>query len=397
VVPNQSYDFHSYIFDAGATLNQNTFEIDFTDFMFNGSPDFRSDVRAFDAYYEGMNTAAREHAFPVQLCMSLPAITLSSVAWDMVTNARLNYDGYVFVSRYDIFQTSLLYAAVGLAPFLDNVWSTGCQPAWDNPYGNTTCEAHSEQLIAIATLGAGPIGFADRVGFTNATLLNMTCRSDGVLLQPDLPATHVEFHYANAFPPAAGAGARITSAPTWVPLGDGGARALFLAVFATFVAAPVAVAPVDLWPALSASTSFYVAPLSARGACQEGHNAIGEGCASLFSGAPTDALLTANTGASGHEVFSVAPVLEGGWTLLGELEKFTRVSGARVAAITPGCGLPGARLCYALRGAGGESVRVAAVDPLGAVRFFEGIFNSEGAVDVACSCAAGTCGCVAVQ
>ena len=93
VVPNMSYDFHTFIFDAGSTLGQNTFEMDFTDFMFNGSPDFRTDVRAFDEYFAGMNAAAREHAFPVQLCMSLPAITLSSVAWDMVTNARLNYDG----------------------------------------------------------------------------------------------------------------------------------------------------------------------------------------------------------------------------------------------------------------------------------------------------------------
>ena len=37
---------------------------------------------------------------------------------------------------------------------LQNVWTTGCQPAWDNPYGNSTCELHSEQLVAIATLSA---------------------------------------------------------------------------------------------------------------------------------------------------------------------------------------------------------------------------------------------------
>jgi hypothetical protein len=392
VVSNQSYEFHSFIFDAGATLNQNTFEIDFSDFMFLGSPDFRSDVRAFDDYYEGMNTAAREHAFPVQLCMSLPAITLSSVAWDMVTNARLNYDGYVFVSRYDIFQTSLLYAAVGLAPFLDNVWTTGCQPAWDNPYGNTTCERHSEQLIAIATLGAGPIGFADRVGFTNASLLNMTCRSDGVLLQPDLPATHVEFHYNNAFPPAAGSGARITSAPTWVPLSGGGGPppALFLTVFATFVAAPVPVAPVDLWPALPAVGAeggvlgFFVAPLSARSACVEGGDAGATGCAARFSGPPAGApLLIADTGADGHEVYSVAPVFAaGGWAFLGELEKFTRVSGARVAGLAPGCAPGGAGLCVDVRGAGGEAVRLAAVDPSGAVRFFSGTLPSSGALTV---------------
>lgn len=40
-----------------------------------------------------------------------------------------------------------------------------------------------EALAAIAALSAGPVGFGDGLGFTNATLLNMTARADGVLLQ----------------------------------------------------------------------------------------------------------------------------------------------------------------------------------------------------------------------
>jgi hypothetical protein len=55
--------------------------------------------------------------------MTLPSITLASVRWPYVTNARLQADGYATTyTRYDIFQTSLLYGAVELAPFLDNVW-----------------------------------------------------------------------------------------------------------------------------------------------------------------------------------------------------------------------------------------------------------------------------------
>ena len=80
---------------------------------------------------------------------------------------------------------------------------------------------------------------------------------------------------------------------------------------------------------------------------------------------------------------------------MGELEKFTRVSGARVAALAPGCGAGGGGLCFTLRGAGGEGVRLAAVDPKGAVRFFVGALPASGAVDVACGCAAGACACAA--
>ena len=142
VVPEQSYDFHSWAFDAGKEMGQNAFEIDFADYIFPFAI-FASDVRAFDQYWAGVNTAAVEHAFPVQLCMSLPLMTLDSVYWPAVTNARLQGDGYATnTGRYDIFQTSLLYSAVALAPFLDNFWTTSCQPALDNPYGNATCEGH---------------------------------------------------------------------------------------------------------------------------------------------------------------------------------------------------------------------------------------------------------------
>ena len=122
VVPEQSYDFHSWAFDAGVSMGQNAFEIDFADYIFPFAL-FGRDVRAFDAYFAGLNDAAVEHSFPVQLCMSLPLMMLDSVNWPSVTNARLQADGYATTyGRYDIFQTSLLYSAVAIAPFLDNIW-----------------------------------------------------------------------------------------------------------------------------------------------------------------------------------------------------------------------------------------------------------------------------------
>ena len=430
VVPEQSYDFHSWIFDAGAAMGQVAFEIDFADYIFPFAR-FATDVRVFDAYFAGVDRAAGEHAFPVQLCMSLPLMMLDSVFWPSVTNARLQGDGYVTdAGRYDIFQTSLLYAAVAIAPFVDNVWTTGCQPAWDNAYGNATCEAHSEGLLAIATLGAGPVGIGDRVGFTNATLTNMTCRSDGVLLQPALPAVNVEAYYADALPAGA---ARITSAPSFVPLGAGApplpayayplppqsAAALFLSVFGTFVAAPVTLAPVDLWPPLpppaaggagGSVAGYYVQALSRRALCADGAPAVASGCASFAPGADAAApLLTVLTGPDGHELFSVAPALASpgasggaaaGWALLGELSKFTRVSAARVARLdTSAACAPAARapLCVALVGAAGERVQVALVDPTGTVRLAATTLGLAGTGALACACdeAVRACACSA--
>ena len=428
VVPEQAYDFHSFIFDAGAAEGMNAFEIDFADYIFPFAL-FGSDVRAFDAYFEGVDRAASEHAFPVQLCMSLPLMMLDSVFWPSVTNARLQGDGYVTnYGRYDIFQTSLLYSSVAIAPFVDNIWTTGCQPAWDNAFGNATCEGHSEGLVAIATLGAGPVGIGDRVGFTNATLVNMTCRSDGVLLQPSLPAVNVEAFYADRLPPqGVSVGlARITSAPSFVPLGAAppplppyaypfpAGAALFLSVFGTFVAVPIAVAPVDLWPPLplpgsgaGAPLGYFVQMLSRRALCAEGAAAVASGCCANFSasGDAAAALLTVDTGPFDHEVFSVSPVLgapgsASGWALLGELAKITRVSASRVAGLDAGgaCAPPEQTpLCVALVGAAAERVELALVDPRGAVRLAAAVLGADGTGGVTCACdnVAGTCACTA--
>jgi hypothetical protein len=457
VVPEQSYDFHSWAFDVGAAVGMNAFEIDFADYIFPFE-NLSADVRAFDEYFAGVSAAATEHAFPVQLCMSLPLMMLASVAWPAVTNARLQADGYATTyARFDIFQTSLLYSSLAVAPFLDNVWTTSCQPAWDNSFGNSTCEGHVEGLIAIATLGAGPVGFGDRVGFTNATLLNMTSRADGVLLQPSLPAVNIDAFFADRFPPQGTSPgmARVTAAPTFVPfggagrvaVGSGGGRggggrgrgeggddyaypppagaALFITVFGTFVGEPIAVAPVDVWPPLplpggAASASpfapaagYYVQMLSRARLCVDGVAAVASGCANFSASADAAApLLTVDTGPFDHEVFSVSPVLAppppeagaagavagagAGWALLGELSKFARVSRSRVAALDVGatCGAPEALpLCTALVGAAGERVELALVDPRGIVRVTAVALGADGAGALTCACAAGGGAC----
>lgn len=414
VVSEQSYDFHSYLFDVGAPQGMNAFEIDFVDFVFEGfdDGDFGSDVRAYDAYMAGMDRAAAEHGFPVQLCMGLPAITLASVAWPTVTNARLQGDGYATATeRYDIFQTSLLYSAVALAPFLDNIWTTSCQPGWDNAFGNATCEDDVEGLAAIATLSVGPVGIGDAVGFTNVTLVNMTCRSDGILLQPSLPAVNLELYFADLLPHG---GARITVAPSFIPsvesVGAAGSvepypfpppdgSALYATVFATFVATPVAVSLADMWPPLplpgaSNVTGYFVTMLSRASLCVDGAPAEASGCAAAFTGNASAALLVADTGARAHEVYSIAPTPPGGWTLLGELAKFTRVSPSRVAAVDAGCaaGAPPS-VCVAIAGAPGEVVTLTLVDPRGTVRVARLVVDAAGGARAVCGCSA-VCECM---
>jgi hypothetical protein len=419
VVPEQSYDFHSMVFDRGVQWGMNHWEIDFLSFFFLSFTDILTDVRAWDAYWEGLTRAAQEHGVPVQLCMDFPAIALNSVKWDIVTNARVNGDGFPGqVYRHDIFLGSLFYGALELAPFLDNIWSTSCQPGADNAFNNV-CEPAVEAMAAIAALSAGPVGFGDGLGWANATLIAMTSRSDGVLLQPSLPAAPLDVWLAGLVP-SAGAGARLAAAPTFIPLSPGAPPLQHaypypadVSMWATLIAvdtADVSVSTEDFSPPLRSgggAAGFLVtrwAPgvAATRAACADGAPAAA-GCAAAlpaggaFSAAAPGGVPADQSKNITFDLYSVAPVFsEGGWALVGEVDKFVRVSGARFAFVAPACDAGGApSLCFGLTGAEGERVDVALVAPGGVVKRVTTALPAEGAqpLRVACKGAGAAASC----
>jgi len=417
VAGRDSYEFHSYIFDLGVGYGMTNFEIDFINFQHLSFTDTSTEVRIFDEWWGGMAQAALEHSMPVQLCMALPAVVLASVQYPAITNARLQGDGFPDDGgRYDIFQSSLLYSAIDLAPFLDVIWTTSCQPGDDNIFNE--CEPHVQALNFIAALSAGPVGFGDGVGWTNSSLLNMSCRADGVLLQPSAPAINVEFTFLQSFAEAAGGGARIAAAPSFVPreraagpATDAGPvfpwprankSACWSSVIAVFVkgAAPTPVAPSDLAPPLASGdgvASFVAYAQLSMGleriaqACADGADAFASGCAAQFSDAAPLAV-----SADEADVWSIAPVFavasdgSDGWALLGELGKTTRVSPTRILSAAPGCGVAGAggeTLCLAVAGAIPESVQLTLIAPGGTLRVVALNFaaGGSGVVTVSCS------------
>jgi hypothetical protein len=109
-------------------------------------------------------------------------------------------------------------------------------------------------------------------------------------------------------------------------------------------------------------------------------------------GGPADALLTANTGAQGHDLWSIAPVLPGGWVVLGELSKFTRHSPERLLGVDPGCSgrHPQPSVCLRVVGGVGEVVGLAFVDPSGLARLASVVVGSQGGAAVACTCSGAT-------
>ena len=98
------------------------------------------------------------------------------------------------------------------------LWTTGVQT--ENPVGHfkNGSDLFHERLdleheLIMAVLSTGPVGFGDKVGRTNTTLLNRALRSDGVILKPGFAAHRLDAFY-QATPQNLCAGQEIWSAPT---------------------------------------------------------------------------------------------------------------------------------------------------------------------------------------
>ena len=80
-----------------------------------------------------------------------------------------------------------IFAALQIAPSKDNWWSTPDQPRprdLTGAGGPPPCDGGSRNVTntflhaLVATLSTGPVGFSDALGFTNASLVMMTCALD---------------------------------------------------------------------------------------------------------------------------------------------------------------------------------------------------------------------------
>ena len=313
----------------------------------------------------------------------------------------------------------------------------------------------------MSVLSTGPVGIGDRINYTNVSLVAATCMSNGTLLKPSRPLAAIDAVFGS-HGYAVNGGASVQQAPVWLDCSvgtrgpsrglkgksDGAAANACTALFSTILvadaASPVTLWPSDLTPDLSAaarlpgSAGEYVAM-----AWSPGFAALRAGCVNcsslsqnyssygpctpssckLRSFADTSAL-TVTTGAAEpmppqetgqprhpFELLSLSPVFTGGFALLGEVSKFSRVSVQRFpyVILQPGGALG---LVVGVAGAPFETVEITMLVPAGgslpgsnilsnSVRSLSTLntlawtFNASGGI-VEISCIGGTPGCLIV-
>ena len=155
------------------------------------------------------NGAAKNDIF-IQYCMAYARFALASVEVPVVDQIRVSDDYYVDLTHDRSFSvnayigtSSMLAAALALAPSKDVFWSSSDEPGYPSKYTPQdpkhfpyVREDHPALEAALATLSAGPVSPGDGVGMTNKSLIMCSCNEDGTLLKPSWPATPVDSYFS---------------------------------------------------------------------------------------------------------------------------------------------------------------------------------------------------------
>ncbi len=152
-------------------------------------PYLRESVDAGEKWLKAMSRSAEKRGLTIQYCMANPGMFMQSAKYPNITQVRPSGD-YLAGAPKQMFwipftKTSMLAWAVGLYPWKDVFLSSSGQRAVRD-------ERHPEEETLISILSAAMVGPGDRIGSINKDLLMRTCRRDGLLLKPDLPAMPID-------------------------------------------------------------------------------------------------------------------------------------------------------------------------------------------------------------
>jgi hypothetical protein len=193
-------NFYRDLFRNGTVIGMVMFEQDFLcSYGIGDSGLTNSDVYSGATWLQNMDTAAQEFGIKLQFCMPDAYHLLESTKIFSVTNARATGDNVRnYRSILPMGQNGLLFYALGVYASRDNVWTTNADVEQVGCGNKDFCfETNSHLDNAVAVLSGGPYGIADKVGFTNKTVVMYACRTDGLMLRPKFPLATLDFAYTS--------------------------------------------------------------------------------------------------------------------------------------------------------------------------------------------------------
>lgn len=312
-----------------------------------------------------MGTGAAKAGINIQYCMAYPRFAIASTGVAAVDQIRVSDDYRVDITHLRnrsvnlyVGTSSLLAAALGLAPYKDVFWSSQYQPGFPSDYPKNTSEPFSELEAVVSIYTAGPVSAGDGFGYTNNSLLAKTCTAKGTLLKPSWPAVPIDEYHLQRATGTGGPQGELNVAPSLIP-SVGGAALQWVGFYAMDLKAAYALDVAKTFgEALGGASSngwlVYRTPLVS------GTSTVPV----LESGESVD--LAACGKADYHLMTATAAAGPSTLTLLGEVGKFVAVSPVRFRAVAAGSAGAHATLNVTVAGDEGERVEVAFARPAAA-------------------------------
>lgn len=196
------------------------------------------------------------------------------------------------------------------------------------------------------TVQGGPYGVADIAGAINRSLVMRACRSDGVLLRPSEPAMALAITFRLSFhdlKPRYLWAARSVIGNYSSSSSHGGlpqqlrySYLLSINLRQQVVLTPADIDPVAAVPPAAGGGGGDVAPMWVL---YEGWEGLARGEVLRLPGSDAPLAIPAtpelNAFHAGHSLWCMAPMLEGGWALLGEPSKMVKVRPLQVSCALP--------------------------------------------------------------
>lgn len=189
----QDKNFWDYLLASSKEWGLFLYEQDWLNQQFESMNATLENITVGRTWLMDMAYGAKKNNMYLQYCMPMARHLLQSVEIPQLTQARASGDYQPGNGQWDIGFTSIMHHAIGIHPFKDNFWTTQTQPG--NVYFKS--EKHPHLQTVVAALSTGPVGPSDKIGYSNISLINRTCNSDGVLLMPSRPAMMIDASIQN--------------------------------------------------------------------------------------------------------------------------------------------------------------------------------------------------------
>lgn len=155
------------------------YEQDWLNYIYNKTPEMKTDISTGNAFAGGMAHAMKNAGIDLQYCMPLPCFYLQGIKYSNLTTIRPSSDRFEPGKWNDFIYNSQFAYAIGAWPWCD------------------VFKSHETGNMILAVLSAGAVGTGDAMGKEDKNNIMMACRTDGMLVKPDVPLVPTDQTYIN--------------------------------------------------------------------------------------------------------------------------------------------------------------------------------------------------------